>query len=305
MIDWVRDLHHQGGSAFAVAAGRLIVHERRTRLVALDLADGAVLWDVPVGTWPRAVVVSGDRCLVIPQSADRLLCLDIATGDTVWSADVAPFTGHVVCAAGAVLVGGWRRYTTLRAFDLATGRLRWTSDTTSVRPGGTDRGFLVGEEGGTVVRLLDPHDGRESARWEVPLPLTGDIRVEGGHVVARCGTSSLVEIGDPSREIARVDGVLLDHEHVGGALWLRQRTGWVGVEEPGRTAPGVVAVGDDVLIADLDDGVRRVDAEGRTVGRGRMPTRRIRRLVAVDRERFLVVGKGNVIIARSGDVRRG
>ncbi|EFL08387.1 MULTISPECIES: PQQ-binding-like beta-propeller repeat protein [Actinomycetes] len=108
-IGWERPLHQRGvASVLAVTRDHLIVHERSTRLVSLDPANGSVRWDAPVGTWPRAIVVAGDRCLVIPRNTPRLSCLDLATGRRLWSADVPAFTGHLAVSANVALVGGWR-----------------------------------------------------------------------------------------------------------------------------------------------------------------------------------------------------
>ncbi|MER5626124.1 PQQ-binding-like beta-propeller repeat protein [Streptosporangium sp. NPDC002544] len=78
---WERQLHQRGSaSALAVTEDRVVLHERHTRLVCLDRHDCSVRWDVPIGTWPRAVVVASDRCLVLPQDTDQLFCLDLTTG---------------------------------------------------------------------------------------------------------------------------------------------------------------------------------------------------------------------------------
>ena len=125
MIVWERDLHQAGrATAVATTPGHVVVHERRTRLVSLDPDDGAVRWDVPAGTWPRDLVLAGSYCLVLPQTPADLLCLDVHTGTLVWRAELAPFSGNVVVTGDTVLVGGWRGYTPIRAFDLTTGTPR-------------------------------------------------------------------------------------------------------------------------------------------------------------------------------------
>lgn len=125
MIVWERDLHQSGrGTAVATAPGHIVVHERRTRLVSLHPDDGSVRWDVPVGTWPRDLLLARSYCLVLPQSPSDLLCLDVHTGALVWRAELAMFTGNVVVTGDTVLAGGWRGYTPVRAFDLATGGSR-------------------------------------------------------------------------------------------------------------------------------------------------------------------------------------
>ncbi|GIG63311.1 hypothetical protein Lfu02_76830 [Longispora fulva] len=87
----------------------VVVHERVTRLVCLNNLDGTVVWDVPVGTWPRSLVLAGDRCLAIAQNVPYLVCLDIRTGERLWAAELPePTTGHVTVVGDVVLAGGWR-----------------------------------------------------------------------------------------------------------------------------------------------------------------------------------------------------
>ncbi|MFD1504044.1 PQQ-binding-like beta-propeller repeat protein, partial [Streptosporangium lutulentum] len=135
---WERQLHQRiSASAVAVAEDRVVVHERHTRLVCLDRYDGSVRWDVPIGTWPRAVVVAGDRCLVLAQDTDQLSCLDLTTGAALWRAGLPQYSGHVVATAETVIVGGWRGYTPMAAFNLKNGRPLWRAQqpTATVLPG--------------------------------------------------------------------------------------------------------------------------------------------------------------------------
>jgi hypothetical protein len=121
-ISWERPLHQAGqASGVAVGDGVLVAHERHTRLVRLDLETGSPQWDVRAGTWPRSIVLAGQRCLVIPQDTDRLLCFDLATGDLLWHHDLRPFTGGLSVDGDFVHVGGWRGYTPVRTVELATG----------------------------------------------------------------------------------------------------------------------------------------------------------------------------------------
>ncbi|MEV7615070.1 PQQ-binding-like beta-propeller repeat protein [Streptomyces sp. NPDC089799] len=84
---WERELHQRGGaSVFVVGPDCVVLHERHTRLVCLERADGAVRWDVPLGTRPRGIVLAGDRVLVLPQAPNLLSCIDLRTGASLWSA---------------------------------------------------------------------------------------------------------------------------------------------------------------------------------------------------------------------------
>ncbi|MGW7525025.1 PQQ-binding-like beta-propeller repeat protein [Streptomyces sp. NPDC054783] len=200
---WERNLHQAGYAAgLAVTGEHIVIHERWTRMVGLDPRDGTQRWDVPVGTWPRGIVIAGEHCLVIPQSVPRLLCLDVRTGELLWSALLAEFTGHLVATRDTVMVGGWRGYTPLTAFDLRTGTLLWRSAKSAelVVPAVVGTGVLVGEPHGSEIRLIDPRDGRTRSRWSLPEPLaSGDARpvltpLDGDRVLARSGPRRVVEI---------------------------------------------------------------------------------------------------------------
>ncbi|GAA3462113.1 PQQ-binding-like beta-propeller repeat protein [Saccharothrix longispora] len=205
---WRRPLH-QRVDRLAVADDAVVVHERNTRLVRVAPDSGAATWDVPVGPWPRGLVVAEDRCLVLPATPPHLLCLDLATGHVVWRADVPDHTGNLVVADGAVLVGGWRGYTPVLAFDLATGRPLWRDDRPATRPLAVDDAVVLGDPGGDLVRSVGARDGATRVRWTMPAPLpTGDGAVfarVGADVVARCAGDLLARLApDGGLDFARL-----------------------------------------------------------------------------------------------------
>lgn len=242
---WERQLHQRGDTkALSLTPDQVIVHERRTRLVGLDRWTGSLRWDVSVGEYPRAVVVTGDRCLIITQRSGRLSCLDVRTGAPLWSAEIPWLSGHVVTTADTVIVGGWRGYTPLMAFDLATGTRRWETahrvDTVLPVPAG--EGVLVGGQGETEIRLIDPREGGERSRWRLPEPLiSSDDRpaitpVGPDRFLLRCGPRSVVDLRLSSagvREFVRAGDDLVSEavEHTAGVLWLRElRRGYTTVD---------------------------------------------------------------------------
>ncbi|WIX82984.1 PQQ-binding-like beta-propeller repeat protein [Amycolatopsis carbonis] len=186
-LRWERPLHQRPSiHDFAVADGDVLVHERSTRLVRLAGSDGTVHWDVPLGTWPRAVVVDGTDVFALPQLPSRLFCLSWPTGEPRWTRDVGWPSGHVVASPNLVLVGGWRGYTPLRALDRTTGELRWTRSGSTVRPAWFAGGFLVGKPGGRLVELLRPATGAVERAWwaHVPDPDAGPVfEVSGSSAV--------------------------------------------------------------------------------------------------------------------------
>ncbi|WP_370937630.1 PQQ-binding-like beta-propeller repeat protein [Amycolatopsis sp. cg13] len=319
-VGWERPLHQRGvASGFAVTNGQVIVHERSTRLVSLDPADGSVRWDVPLGTWPRAVVIVGDRCLAIPQDNPRLSCLDLATGERIWSADVPAVPGHLVVSADVVLVGGWRGYTPLRAFDLATGQLRWETERRihTVLPVPAGDGFLIGEPAGTRVRLIDRRDGRELSAWRLPQPLAdndaGSVVAEAGpgRFLLRCGPRALAEIvlsSDTVREFVRADADLAAAapEHAGGLLWMPEVRGGYTVVEPTAGRPlwrvnvgqrlvgDVVPTADGFLAASTDGTLYHLTSDGRLAKRTNV-ARRILALRGAATDQLFALTKGTLL----------
>ncbi|WP_052390436.1 PQQ-binding-like beta-propeller repeat protein [Streptomyces sp. NRRL B-24484] len=293
---WERVLHQRGThSAVVVAGGRVVVHERRTRLVCLDAVDGAVAWDLPVGTWPRAVVVTGDRVLVLPQDRPVLSCIGLTTCEVFWRAEVPAWTGNVAVAGGVVLAGGWRGYTPLTAIDLTDGRLRRRIATTveTERPAAWSGGLVLGS--GTRAWLIDPQDGRELEAWQLSRPLAGaDGRavftvLDADRCAVRCGEDAVVVLRrgrGRDEPLATHEGPLLGGAPlaVGGLLWLREtRSGgeYVAVDPldgarrwrtaVGRpTAEGVVRAGGGVVVASEDGTLFRLRAGGEVSERHRL-----------------------------------
>ena len=146
--------------------------------------------------------------------------------------------------ADTVLVGGWRGYTPLMAFDLQTGARRWDTarrlDTVLPLPAG--EGILVGVPGGTKIRLVDRCSGKELSCWRLPEPLIGsDDRpaftpIGTDRVLVRCGQRSVVDIRLSSadvRELIRAEADLVSTavEYTAGVLWLRElRGGYVAAD---------------------------------------------------------------------------
>ncbi|WP_164545048.1 PQQ-binding-like beta-propeller repeat protein [Antribacter gilvus] len=243
---WRRQLHQHGGSSATGgwAAGRdlIVVHERSTRLVGVDPRDGTTVWDVPFGTWPRAVVVSGDWCVGIAQNIAQLVCFDLSSGQRVWSADLPGFTGHLVCAGGVVLAGGWRGYTPLMAFDLRDGAPLWHSPrpVTTVAPVAVGEQVLLADPTTGDLRLIDPRDGNPVNAWPVPEPLVGDdsrtafATLDAGRLLIAGASGAQWQI-DPATSGARrfsTAGAGLPRAAlvVGGLVWLPAADGLVAVD---------------------------------------------------------------------------
>ncbi|MFC9387870.1 outer membrane protein assembly factor BamB family protein [Streptomyces venezuelae] len=289
----------------------VVLHERRTRLVCLERADGAVRWDVPLGSWPRGIVLAGDRVLVLPQAPDLLSCIDLRTGASLWSAPTPRWTGNLAVHSGTVVTGGWRGYTPMTGLDLADGGVRWTtpSAVTSVRTLAWGGGVLTGS--GDEAVLLDPVDGSDLARWRLPGPLAGPdakafVPVGAERVVAVCEGSSLVTLGIGEDEPARLGSYdpfgAVGHVH--GAVWmLRSGRGLLAVDPADGTALWSVEADrkmvtdplpyvDALLVGDANGGLRKVGPDGRTVEGCSLPGRRLDALAAA--------GDGGLFFAAKG-----
>lgn len=286
---WERELHQRGSaSSFLATDDRIVVHERHTRLVCLGREDGALCWDTPTGTWPRDLVIADGRCLVLPQWPNQLLCLDLRTGALLWSVELPRFSGHVVVAADTVLVGGWRGYTPLAAFDLRDGRPLWRSPLrahTSL-PLSWGDGVLLGH--GSEAWLIDPRDGSETARWQLPEPLTdSELRpvftaIGPDHCLARCGSRSLVRLRLPSGAVDEfirhdVDLSAEAAELVGGLVWSRQpRAGYLAADPNSGSiwrvdvgqplVSGVIQAGEEFVVAS-EGAFFRLRSDGQTMER--------------------------------------
>ncbi|MEU9851729.1 PQQ-binding-like beta-propeller repeat protein [Streptomyces sp. NPDC047974] len=292
---WERDLHQRGGaSAFAVGPDCVVLHERHTRLVCLERADGAVRWDVPLGSWPRGIVLAGDRVLVLPQAPDLLSCVDLQTGALLWSAPTPRWTGNLVVQSGTVVTGGWRGYTPMSGLDLADGGVRWTtpSRVTSVRTLAWAGGVLTGS--GDEAVLLDPVDGSDLARWRLPAPLAGPdakafVPVGAGRVVAVCEGGSLVTFGIGGDEPTRLGSYdpfgAVGYVH--GSVWMLRPGRGVLAVNPGdgtstwsvegdrRMVADLLPYAGGLLVGDVNGGMRRLGPDGRTVEGCSLPGRRL------------------------------
>ncbi|MFJ4777329.1 PQQ-binding-like beta-propeller repeat protein [Streptomyces sp. NPDC088762] len=297
-VMWERPLHQQGDPrTVAVADDCVVVHERFSRLVCLEREDGSVRWDHPFGRWPRAVVAADGRCYGIAQDVDALSCRDLRSGAELWRAPLPGFTGHVAVAGDTVLVGGWRGYTPLQAFDTATGRPVWRTPrpVDTVLPLGLGDGTaLLGAPGGAEVRRIRLGDGSRAERVPLPgmLPDGDDravfSRAGGGRVLLCCDGGPVTELrfrtgargfrtGTRARTLP-VSGAAGPVSEAGGLLWLSGPKGfdvldpadgtplW-RVEAGHRMAEGVVPVADGFLVAGTQGTLFRLGPTGEVAER--------------------------------------
>ncbi|MFG2972110.1 PQQ-binding-like beta-propeller repeat protein [Streptomyces sp. NPDC048331] len=309
---WERELHQRGGaSAFVVGPDCVVLHERRTRLVCLERADGTVRWDVPLGSWPRGIVLAGDRVLVLPQTPFLLSCIDLRTGETLWNTPTPRWTGNLTVHSDTVVIGGWRGYTPMSGLDLADGGVRWTtpSPVRSLRTLAWAGGVLTGS--GHEAVLLDPADGSDLARWRLPEPLresdgTAFVPTGAERVVAVCASSSLVTFGIGADAPARLGSYdpFWAFGYVHDSVWMvRSGRGCLAVDPADGTTRWSVAAdrrlvadplpyADGLLVGDANGGIRRLGPDGRIVEGCSLPGRRLDALEAADDGGLFFAAKG-------------
>ncbi len=173
----------------ALAGGRVFALGPRGRLVALDAADGALLWarhlvddlaaKVPFYGFATSPVVAGDVVVVqIGAGEGRAIAgFDAASGELGWSAGDDPVRYHspVLATLGGrlqVVAAGLRD---LRGIDPATGAVLWSwehggderamgGETIVPVPAGEDRVLLLHTHPESVMLRIRPGDGGD---WEI------------------------------------------------------------------------------------------------------------------------------------------
>nr|WP_169750216.1 PQQ-binding-like beta-propeller repeat protein [Streptosporangium amethystogenes] len=262
-------------------------------------------------------MVTGDRCLVLPQDTDQLFCLDLPTGSVVWRAGLPQYSGHVVAIAETVVVGGWRGYTPMSAFDLKDGRSLWRTRRrmATVLPLPWDGGVLLGD--GSEAWLIDPGDGRELGRWRLPEPLVETdgrpafTTVGPDRCLVPCGPRSVVSIRLSSGLVERFfrhDADLSPSaaQFTGGVVWLREPgAGYLAVDpEAGSVlwnvdvrqplVGEVVRDGEGFVVAGAGGLLFRLRSDGHVLERSSSVTR-----VAALRD----LGAGETVMVTKGSLR--
>jgi outer membrane protein assembly factor BamB len=158
----------KGYSSVVISDGRIFTLGQQkdgAMLVALSQADGAKLWETPVGGGnPNCTpTVDGDRVYGLGREGD-LVCLNAATGEVVWKKSFPKdFGGKMMSGWGysesPLVDGDWLLCTPgapdamIAALDKKTGETIWKSPT----PG--DWGGTKGKEGAGYSSIVVSHGG--------------------------------------------------------------------------------------------------------------------------------------------------
>ncbi|BCJ74711.1 hypothetical protein CS0771_42550 [Catellatospora sp. IY07-71] len=314
---WRHSVHQRAYATRSTVAGdRVVVHERSSRLVGLDVRDGGVRWDVPGCRWPNALTIADGRCLAIAQWLQPwLVCVEAIAGEQLWRAELPATTGHLAVAGGAAVVGGWRGYTPLGAYDLGTGSLLWrTPEPVTVEaPYAVDGHVLIAETGTGRLRRIDARTGGDVAAWRLPESVLGVdsgpvfLRLDADRVLVRGVSGTVWVLHLPTGEHHRLPGVPEDTRAVcvaGGVVWCDTDPCQVALE-PGTAAPlarvplygrlvGAVAVESGWVLASDQGKLAVVGRDGAVLGRATVD-KRIGALYGTDGDRVLVMGKSELL----------
>ncbi|GHJ48167.1 hypothetical protein Cs7R123_55090 [Catellatospora sp. TT07R-123] len=313
-MEWRHDLH-QRGSRWTLGDGRLVVTARISRLVCLDPHDGTVNWDVPAGTWPYGLAHGPGSCLVLPQTPSDLICLDAVHGAVRWRAGLARYTGHLTVTTSAVLVGGWRGYTPMTAFEPVTGERLWrTPAPVAVQePFASGGSVLVAEAGTGRVQAVDPRTGEAELVGELPEPVREYdaepvfVRFDDERVLLS-GQTALWELRPADGRFRQLSQAFYGRPPVvvGGQIWLPDGRDALLLDGDGRPCArvtpagrfaGAAAVRAGHVVADSEGHLTLLTPEGGRLGRVRID-RKILAVRNLDADRILVLGKGSVSAVR-------
>jgi outer membrane protein assembly factor BamB len=245
---WASSTSYDGPNELVVDHGTLYFGTSDGRLVAVDGSTGAEAWNVkpsPTTQWVGNPAVAGGR--VIAGTSGGFVAVDVATHQVVWTGDTGgEETGTASANDGVAFVGSGPDAVAshARAFDVATGQLRWTA----AHPGLT---FPVAADGlafsstmDGLVQALDVSTG--AVRWSIQL--SGKIRpmAVADHV--------LYIPADTEKKVYAVDAA------TGGTLWT------LGVDESNDCC--IAVAGGSIFVGTMNGSVYSIGGDGSAIAAG-------------------------------------
>jgi outer membrane protein assembly factor BamB len=240
------------GADVAVAEGRLFVGTHDGKLIALDPAGGAVLWEFAAGDSVLGAPAVADGRLYAGSFDGHVYALAAATGRLLWKRDTRGAIVSTPAVAGNRLVVGNRSYDLL-GLDAAGGEIAWkryiwfswVESSATIRDGVA----YVGSSDAAAVFAFDVGSGRSVWKADVFGWAWGQPAVTAERVYV--GTSSTPGY--------------MGGAHRGGAMAIDRATGaavWRFAVEPGAEGetygfPGSPAVGDGLVFFTGLDGRAR------------------------------------------------
>jgi outer membrane protein assembly factor BamB len=196
---WETPLNAQSRTAPTVTDGRVFVGTAEGSVEAVEINSGTEAWTVKVtGEVATSPAVTEGRVFLVAEDRDtgrtRLYALDAEDGRVVWSSSPPGITLGVsspTAADGTVYVGfgdyGAGVAGTVRAFDAASGALRWTQPVRGPFSGLStlafaDGGVFVLDGDGGVYRL-DGESGKPAWDYQFPSLVTWGAPLVAGRYV--------------------------------------------------------------------------------------------------------------------------
>ena len=257
------------GGGIAIDGGRLYGASGYGAVVALDPANGKVIWEKSVGVPVRAAPTAfGDRVYVIT-SEGRFLCLSGVDGTELWSTRGLPQQASRVMAVSPAVssdivvvpypsgdVVALKTVDGTSVWTESLNRTRTTSQLTSLSDAASpaiDNGmvFAVGHAG----RMIATHSANGERVWSLNIPGTQTPCVAGESVFVVDTTGQLMAISRKEGKIqwaTKLPGgtVFAGPVLAGGNLWLASDKGTlVGVDASTGSVVGQQDLGDPVFVA--------------------------------------------------------
>ncbi|HEY7478194.1 MAG TPA: PQQ-binding-like beta-propeller repeat protein, partial [Actinomycetota bacterium] len=192
-------------SGVTVDGGTAFLADRLGTVVAVDAADGEVIWSEDAGGPITAPLAVGDGTVVATVEGNRttrarLVAFDAATGEVDWRHEVAGsavFGSAPSIGEGAIYVGFSDQ--TVRRFDLGDGTQGWATRVNGLAfvgiPAVTPDAVVVVDAAGQVYRI-DPTTGART--WDFALNelvVRSSAVVVGDHVLVATVGGDLAAIG--------------------------------------------------------------------------------------------------------------
>ena len=115
---------HHGVRVLVVDGDDCFLTARHTRLVALETMTGRERWSYRIDN-PWGWIAATDNTVFYLNQHSRLVALDRREGRLRWQRDQPGVNGWLHAAEERVVVGGWRGYTDVFAFEAAGGKEKW------------------------------------------------------------------------------------------------------------------------------------------------------------------------------------
>ena len=212
---WTYPIHHAFG-AFAADGDECFVAARKTKLVSVNSQTGQCRWSAAIEN-PYGWLAFNERSVFYLNQHAHLIAVDRTTGEQRWSRRLLGINGWLHALGASVVVGGWRGYTDILAFDADDGTTCWSRSARdgalhSTRIHAESNTLVVAEPRDKRIRFIRLADGVETTQsavdWDVPFTErpTGTTRSAEPLVIKSSERQFLVITGtNPDIEVVPVE----------------------------------------------------------------------------------------------------